>query len=234
MSKKVAKQPTKQAAKQHQEVNVQGALSKSEEFFAKYKNQIVYCVISVIVIIGLGYAYQKFYREPKKEEAMGQMFLAEQAFRNDQFEIALNGDGNILGFIQVLEDYGMLSGKAIHLYIGICYLQLGENHDAIKALLKYRGKDFVTRARSYCCVGDAYANLGDLTKALEYYLKAANYHDNILAATYLKKAAIICEELGSFDSAIKYYQEIKDKYSQMPEAYEADKYISRLRMVMQK
>jgi len=221
---------SKQAAKQHQETTVQGVLGKSEAFFTTYKNQITYGILGIVVLIGLGFAYQKFYREPKKEEAMGQLFLAEQAFRNDLFQVALHGDGNILGFSQILDEYGTLAGKAIYFYKGVCHLQLGEYQDAIDALSKYSSKDFVIQARAYCCMGDAYANLDNLKKAEEFYMKAANHHDNLMAAFYLKKAAIICEEAGAFDRALKIYQDIKDKYPQTFEAYEADKYIARIQV----
>jgi len=222
---------SKQAAKQRQETTVQEALSKSEEFFSKYKNPIIYGILAFLILFGLGYGWQKFYREPKKEEALGQMFLAEQAFRNDMFNVALDGDGNILGFHQILDEYGSLAGKAVHFYIGVCHLQLGEYQDAINAFSKYSVKDFITQARAYSCIGDAYVGLHNLKKAEEFYLKAARHHDNMLAAAYLKKAAIICEETGASDRAIKLYQEIKDKYPQTLEAYEADKYISRLQAI---
>ena len=228
MSKKAVKHPVKQVVKHNPEVTVQGALGKSEEFFAKYKNQIMYGVMGLVVVVGLGFAYQKLYKEPKMEEAMGQMFLAEQAFRNDMFEIALHGDGNILGFEQILDEYGTLAGKAIHFYIGVCHLQLGEYQATIDALKKYSGKDFIIQARAFCCVGDAYANLSNLAMAEEFYMKAANHNDNVMAAVYLKKAAIICEERGAFERAKGLYQDIKDRYPQTFEAYEADKYIARL------
>ena len=218
----------KQVAKQHQETTVQGVLGKSETFFTTYKNHFTYGILGIIILFGLGFAWQKFIREPKKEDAKGQMFLAEQAFRNNLFDIALYGDGNILGFNQIFDEFGALAGKAIHVYRGLCFLQLGEYQDAIDALSRYSGKDFVMQARVYCCIGDAYANLHNLKKAEEFYMKAANHHDNIMAATYLKKAAIICEETEAFDRALKLYQTIKDKYPQTFEAYEADKYIARI------
>jgi len=232
MSKQAAKQAPKQApkptAKLHQESTVQGALSKSEEFFSHYKNHFIYGIMGIIILLGIGFAWLKFIREPKMEEAMGQMFLPEQAFRQDQFEVALYGDGNVLGFTQILDEYGTLAGKAIYFYIGVCHLQLGEDQAAIDALRKYSTKEFIFQARAYGCMGDAYANLGNLNMAEEYYRKAANYHDNVMAAFYMKKAAIVCEERGDFDRALQLYQDIKDKYPQTFEAYEADKYISRL------
>ena len=230
MSKKAAKKAAKQAPKQHQETTVKGVLDKSEEFLSKYKNHLMYGILGIVVLFGLGFAWQKLYREPKMEEAMGQMFLAEQVFRNDMYEVALNGDGNILGFSQILEEFGTLAGKSIHFYMGICFYHLSEYQAAIDALSKYSGKDFIIQARAYCCIGDAYANIDNFKKAEEYYMKAANHHDNIMAALYLKKAAIINEELGAYDKALKLYQDIKEKYPQTYEAYEADKYIARLQV----
>ena len=218
----------KQATKHHAEPTVQEAISKSEEFLSEYKNQIFYVLGGIILLFGIVFGYKKLYQEPKREEAMGQMFLAEQAFRNDAFALALNGDGNLLGFSQIWDEYGSHAGKAIHFYKGICHLQLGEFEEAIKALSKYSSKDFIMQARAYCCMGDAYAGINDLKKALEYYLKAARHHDNLMAAIYLKKAAIIHEETGSPQEAIKLYEELKGKYPQTMEAYEADKYIARL------
>jgi len=220
---------SKQAVKHRQEATITEALSKSEEFFSKYKNHLIYGISGIVVLIGIGFAWQKLYKEPKIEEAMGQMFLAEQAFRNDAFLIALHGDGNVLGFNQILDEYGKHAGKAIHFYIGVCYLHLGEYQAAIDALNKYSGKDIIIKARAYCCIGDAYVNLDNLKKAEEYYMKAATHHDDLMSAFYLKKAAIVCEETGAYERAIKLYQDIKEKYPQTFEAYEADKYIARIR-----
>ncbi|MCL1973962.1 MAG: tetratricopeptide repeat protein [Bacteroidetes bacterium] len=218
----------KQATKHHSEPTVQEALSKSEEFLSKYKNQIFYLLGGVVLLFGIVFAYKKLYQEPKKEEAMGQLFLAEQAFRNNDFAMALNGDGNLLGFSQIIDEYGSHAGQAVPLYKGICHLQLGEFEEAIKSLSKYKSKDFIMQARAFCCMGDAYVGLNDLKKALDLYLKAARHHDNLMAAVYLKKAAIIYEETGAPQQAIALYEEIKDKYPQTMEAYEADKYIARL------
>ena len=220
---------SKQVAKQRQEATVQEALSKSEQFFAQYKNHIMYGIAGIILLFGAWFAWQKLYREPKKEEAMGQLFLAEQAFRNNLFEVALNGDGNILGFYQIADEYGSLAGDAIHFYIGVSHLHLNQYQEAIDALSKYSVKDFIMQARAYCCIGDAYVGLDNFKKAEEFYMKAARHHDNLMAAAYLKKAAIICEESGATERAISLFKEIKDKYQQAPEAYDADKYIARLK-----
>ena len=67
-----------------------------------------------------------------------------------------------------------------------------------------------------------------LDKAASYYEKAAAQAENMLAANYLFKAATVYEAQGKSAEALKNYKLIKEKYPQSPEAYEIEKYISRL------
>jgi len=226
----MSKQVTKHATTRHAEPTIKEAVGKTEIFFQKHKNHVYYGLAAVIVLVCIWLAYQRFYNEPMKQEALGQLFLAEQAFRADNFEVALNGDGNILGFTQIKKEYGSKAGIIVHFYMGVSYLHLGEYQNAIDALHKYSSKDFVMQARAYCNIGDAYVGLDNFAKAQEYYLKAARHNDNIMITSYLKKAAIMAEELNQIDKAIALYQEIKDKYPQTIEGYEADKYIARLQI----
>lgn len=100
------------------------------------------------MVIALAFAaYQKFYVQPKGEEAAAQMAQAEANFRNGEFELALNGDGNALGFAQIIEDFGAKGGKAVYFYAGVCELQTGNYQEAIGYLKKYDGKDSILSAR---------------------------------------------------------------------------------------
>ncbi len=203
-------------------------VSKTEEFFSKYGNFIWGC-LAAILVIGLGIlAYAKFYLQPRKAEAMEQTYPAEASFRNAEYDLALNGDGNVLGFSQIINDYGTKAGKAVYLYAGICELNLGNYDSAISYLKKYKGKDEILAARALACIGDAYSGLEDYKSALLWYEKAAGKIDNMYAATYLLKAGVVCEELGDNAKALQLYKTIKDKYPQSKEGYDIDKYITRL------
>jgi tetratricopeptide (TPR) repeat protein len=170
------------------------------------------------------------YRNPVKQEALAQIFVAEQYFRADSFAKALDGDGNALGFNQIIDDYGSAAPESIHLYAGISNLHVGNFDAAIKNLKKYKTKDEIMQARAYANTGDAYAALSDLKEALKYYKRAASHSDNIFAATYLMKAAIIHEELGELENALSTYEEIKARYPQSQEGSEVDKYIARIKV----
>lgn len=204
------------------------AVSQTEEFFKKNGKLISYIGVGLILVAAIIVLIIQFHAKPLREEAKGQTFVAEQYFRAEDYEKALNGDGNSLGFAQIIDEYGAKAGKAVYMYAGICELQLGNADLAINYLSKYNGKEPVLKARALACTGDAYSMQENYEKALEYYLKAAQVEDNAFAASYLLKAGIICEELGRYDEALAHYRVIKDKYPQTYEGYEIDKYISRI------
>ena len=215
---------------QEPEVNVGEALSRTEKFFETYGKKIMYGTIGVIAVVAAALLYHNFVTIPAKQEAMAQTFTAEQYFRAGDFEKALNGDGNALGFNQIISEYGNKSGEAVYFYAGVCNLQMGNFAEAISNLKKYNGKDEIISARALACIGDAYAAQNDLSAAVNNYKAAAAAADNILAANYLLKAGIICEEMGKPAEALKFYEEIKNKYQQSPEGYDIDKYISRIQI----
>ena len=210
------------------EINVGEAINKTHDFFEKNGKTLVYIVSAIVGVLVLVLAYQYLYRAPLKKEALDQMFVAEQLFRADSFEAALNGDGNTLGFQQIIDEYGSAAPTSVYFYAGVCHLQLGNYNEAIGTLKKYSSEDPILYARSLCNIGDAYASLAQNKEALDYYKRAAAQSDNVFAAQYLMKAAFIEEENGNKEAAIKLYEEIKLKYPQSMEGFEADKYISRL------
>ena len=211
-----------------QNEQVSTAVSGVEEFFKKNQKWIEWALIALLVIIFGIFAINRWVVAPARVEAQGQMFQAEQQFRDGNFETALNGDGNVLGFADIIANYGKKAGKSVYLYAGLSTLQLGNNEEAINYLKKYNVKDKIMMGRAYCALGDAYSNLKDYANALSYYKKAAALDDNILAANYLLKAGLVCEETGDTDSALKFYKEIETKYPQTLEGVDIQKYISRI------
>jgi len=211
-----------------QQEQVATTVSGVEEFFKKNQKWIEWALIALLVVIFGIFAINRWVIAPARAEAQGQLFHAEQSFRNGDFETALNGDGNTLGFTDIINNYGKKAGKSVYLYAGLSNLQLGNNEEAIALLNKYRVKDKIMQARALCAIGDAYSNLKDYANALNYYKKAAALQDNPLAAGYLFKAALVSEETGDKAGALKLYKEIETKYPQTLEGYDIQKYISRI------
>lgn len=209
---------------------VENATVESVKFIEKHKKSLLTGTIVVVLIVIAFFAYDKFYSVPKSEEALAQTFTAEQYFRADSFALALNGDGNSLGFEEIIKTYGKRAGEAVYMYAGVSALRLKEYEKAIGFLNKYNGKDPIMKARSISNIGDCYAGLANFAEAAKYYEKAARYSDNQFAANYFLKAGIMYEELGQKDKAIAMYEIIKNKYPQTEEGYQINKYIERIKV----
>ena len=204
------------------------AVSKTEQFFEKNGKLLSIICVAVVVACAAVFCWYKFINQPKVAEAQGQMALAEENFRTGDYELALNGDGNVLGFVQILDEYGTKAGKSVNVYAGVCELQLGNYESAIKYLQAYNGKDAILAARAQACIGDAYVGLEDYKKALSCFEQAAAEVDNMFAAGYLLKAGVVAEKLGENAKALSFYEKIQDQYPQSMEAYDIDKYIGRI------
>ena len=203
------------------------AISKTEKFFNENGKLLVGIFAAVVIVCAGVFCWFKFVNQPKVEEALGQMAVAEQNFRQGNYETALNGDGNALGFAQIIDEYGSKAGKAVYFYAGVCELQNGNWELAVKYLSSYNGKDAILAARAKGCIGDAYVGLEDYKKALGFFEQAAAA-DNMFAAGYLLKAGVTAEKLGDNAKALSFYKKIKDQYPQSMEGYDIEKYIGRI------
>lgn len=211
------------------EANAAAEQKGLEFYLTKYGKIALDVVLGILVVIALVVALNRWYVQPKSQIAQGAAFDAERFFMAGDFEKALNGDGNALGFADIIAEYGKKAGASMPLYAGTCELQLGNYQSAIDYLKKYKGKDKVLAARALCCIGDAYVGLEDNAQGLAYYEKAAAKADNIYRAQYLFKAGLIAEELGQKEKALKYYEEILVKYPGTIEGSDINKYIYRVK-----
>jgi len=208
---------------------VESVLSRSEQFIEDNQKTLTTIVLIAVAIVGIYLAYQKWYLAPLEEEANSQMYVAEQYFERDSFNLALNGDLNYPGFLEIIEDYS--STKAANLanyYAGISYLQLGQFDNAIDYLSEYNADDQTLKPMSLGGIGDAYYELKDTEKAIEYYKKAGTYNKNeFISPIYLLRAGQAMESIEDYKGALEQYKLIKEKYQNSSEGRVIDKYISK-------
>ncbi|MCX6235145.1 MAG: tetratricopeptide repeat protein [Bacteroidetes bacterium] len=208
---------------------VEEALSRTE-LIIEQNQKIIYIVVGAIVVLAIiFFGYKKLYLAPKEKEAESQMFMAEKYFEKDSINLALNGDGNYLGFLNIIDDYGMTrSGNLAKYYAGVCYLRLGEFENAIDYLEKFKGKDAVVSCMALGATGDAYMEIGQTDKALDCYLRAADHNKNEFSTPmFLMKAGLTYEHLGNYAEALKLYERIKNDFRKSFEFRSIDKYIAR-------
>ena len=222
----MATNPKTKEALQQEKINQ--TVSKTDQFFNENKKTII-GIVAAILVIGLGIlAYNQWVAKPRQAQAMEQMFPAETSFAAGEYDLALNGDGNVLGFKDIIDEFGAKGGKSVYFYAGICELQAGNFEQAISYLKKYKGTDNILAARAMSCIGDAYVGLEDYAAAVSWFGKAADKSDNIFSAACLLKEGVAYEALGQDDKALACYKEIKDQYPNSIEGYDIDKYISRI------
>jgi len=210
-------------------VAVEEALSKTEHFIEK-NQKILSIVVGAIILLVSGYfAYQKFYVTPMEKEARSQMFMAEMYFAKDSLDLALNGDGNYLGFLDIIDEYGSSKpAKLANYYPGICLLKKGEFENAIDYLKSYTIKDKVIATMATGAIGDAYLELRNFKKATTYYLEAAELDNNSFTSPiFLLKAGRAYEIQQEYSKAAATYERILKDYKLSMEARNIEKDIAR-------
>jgi len=213
-------------------------ISKSEAFLLKNKKTILYAVIALIVIIAGIILYNNFVKAPREAKASTELAKGQTMFANQQFAQALNGDSTgYAGFVKIASDYSSTpAGNLANLYAGLCYANLDKWEDAVKFLDKYSpANDEMVSPAAVAALGNAYAHVKQLDKAVDALKKAAKMADsqaldntnNSLSPTFLIQAATILESQNKKAEALKIYQDIKKKYVNSAVASEIDKYIER-------
>ena len=211
---------------------LEDALTSSEQFIEKNQKMIVNVIIGLLAVICIYFGYDKFIAEPQKTEAANQIFGAQNYFEKDSFNLALYGDGNVLGFIEIADKYSSTpSGNLANLYAGLSYLHLGDNDNAIKYLRKFSSNDLLLANMATANIGDAYMQLGNYKKAAEYYQKAGSAKANDFSTPFfLMKQGMALEKADDYKEALKAYEKIEKQYPTSVEARDIEKYIERAKL----
>ena len=209
---------------------IEDTLSKTEQYIEKHHKKIIQVVGAIIGVIALFIGYQNFYMKPLEKEAQIEMFMAELYFQKDSFNLALNGDGQFLGFIDLADEYSFVKeGKLASYYAGVCFLNMGDYESAIEYLKKFSSNDILLSSLALGMTGDCYMELGNQDKALDYYEDAADNNKNdFTTPIYLFKQALIHEENGDYKKALTIYNTIKEEHKDSRQASNISKYISRI------
>jgi hypothetical protein len=210
--------------------NDQAVIDKAKDFWSKYGKITTIASVIVILLAGGWYGYNKFIKAPNVQKAADAIFKAEEYYRMDSINLALNGDGRNWGFLKVADKYGSTdAGNLANFYAGSCYLKLNENEKAIKYLKKFSSSSKPTQARAYKLIADAYGDMGNGKEALSYYKKAASHFEKEegFAADALLMAAYMAHKvLNDNKTAIELYKEIKEKFPS--QGQQADMYLAQL------
>jgi tetratricopeptide (TPR) repeat protein len=187
----------------------------------------------VVVLVGI-FWLGRLWLNKKNDEAQSQMYQAQRWLEMDSLKLALNGDGNYLGFLDIAKNYKMTrAGNLAKYNAGICYLHLGDYQNAIEELNAYSKKDKLIGSVAIGATGDAYVETGDLDKGVARYLEAADMAKNSFnTPLFLMKAGQIFELQKKYTDALKIYVRIQSEYPESTEGTSIDKYIARIKLLI--
>ncbi len=208
---------------------IQEKLVDVEHWFEKHPKLIIGIVGALALAVGAFFGY-RYYASGQEDQAQKEMFQAVHYFESDSLNLALNGDGNNLGFLQIIDDYSMTDAANLaNFYAGAIYLKQGKFPLAIYHLQDFKANDLLVQPRAYSLMGDAYMEQKDYENAAKYYDKASTYKPNKqFTPVYLMKAGLAYEKLNQNDKAIKAYQTVIDNYYESQEFQNAKKFKARL------
>jgi tetratricopeptide (TPR) repeat protein len=208
---------------------IEETLTKTEQYIEDNQKSLTVIVGAIVAIVAIYLGFTNFYLEPLEQEAHADMYMAEIYFEKDSFNLALNGDGQYLGFLDIADEYSLTNtGNLANYYAGLCYLHTAQFEDAIEYLSDFSSDDIILSTLALGCIGDAYLELEDNSRALKYYEKAAdNASNDFTTPRYLMKQAIVLEMDEEYEDALEMYNQIKEDYSKSQIAQDIDKYIVR-------
>ncbi len=213
------------------------AMNKTELFLANNGRKVSYVLLALLAIGLLIYGYRALIMQPRAEKAAEMIAQAQERFEaeNPDYTLALEGDANGAGFLEVIEQYGSTpSGNLAKHYAGICYLQTGDLEQAAAYLAKYstvKGlPGALINAQNYGLQGDVAVEQGDYARAVKFYEKAVKAADNNLTAPmYLRKAGLAARANGNAKQAVVYFERILNDYPASMDAREAEKLLGTVR-----
>ena len=168
-------------AKQHvaEQETLGEAMNKTEFFFEKNGRMLSYVFLGLLVLAALVFGYRALVVSPRAEKAAEMIAEAQYRFedQNADYALALEGDANGAGFLEVIEKYGSTpSGNLAKHYAGICYLKAGDLENAAEFLARYSPVKGIPgaliNAQNYGLQGDIAVEQKDYAKAVKFYDKA--------------------------------------------------------------
>lgn len=216
---------------QDPEEKIESALGRTEEFLQRKGGVLLTVVLAIVVVIGGWMAYKHLCLAKRGERAAAAMYVAQQNFGQQMWDVALNGDGNNMGFAEVATQFrGTAESNLAKHYAGICALKMGQQDEALSYLADYKPVKgvpaVVVNAENFGLQGDIYVQKGDNVAAVAMFEKAAEAgNDPYTSPMYLKKLGMALEAAGEGARAVETYQRVLDDYPASIEAREVEKFI---------
>ena len=201
-----------------------------KELLTPKQLNVLYGMLGILVLWIAYKWYQTNVVLSEVDEARQEIRQSIAYWETDSFLLAVEGDGNNLGFVDIAENYGNTAvGNAACYYAGIGYLKLKEYDMAISYLEQFSSDDPLLSALALGGIGDAYSDMENYEMALDYYLEGIEVGDNRLTDVHLmQKAAVLYEQMGKYQEAKMLLEQMTDKYGTAAVGGDVSKRVARL------
>lgn len=205
---------------------VDEAISKSEQFIEKNRNNIIYVMLAIVVLVVAVWGWNAL-SNSNNAKAQNEIYPSQFLFEQGDFQNAVEG------FEAIIDEYGSTkAGNVARLYAGLCYKELGQYDKAESYLNDFNANDAVMAPSALIALGNCYVDQEnpDYKKAAVTFEKAANAANNaVYSPLALKKAGLAYEAAGDNAAALKAYEQIKNNWAETATAATIDKYIARVK-----
>lgn len=213
------------------------AMTKTELFFEENGKKITIAIFALFIFAALIFGYKSLVLDPAETNAADAIYSAQTLLESQtpDYQLALEGDATINGFLDVAENYGSTkAGNLANHYAGVCYLKLGDEANALKYLKQYKAQDGVPaqiiNAQNLGLQGDIAVNSQDYAGAIALYESAAAVSDNnFTTPMFLRKAGVAAIAAGNNAKATTLLENVVNKYPSSQEANTAAKYLGTIK-----
>ena len=203
--------------------------NKAEQWILKNQKSLLIGLGVIVALIFAYMAYIRYVKTPAEERAANELAYPRAYFDQAQtnsvaadslYNVALNGADGKYGLVEIADKFSnTMAGNMAKYYAGIAYLKTKDYKKGIEYLSDFSSDDMMLEAIAKGAIGDAFANLGQLEDAFDYYEEAASFEpNNYTTPIYLDKAAATALSIGKFKAAEELYTRIQTDYSKSEQA----------------
>lgn len=201
------------------------SLSTLEQRVEQNERKIVWYVVGLLVVIGLGLGYYYGIHRNGIDNATEMIGQADIALAQGNDSVALQQ------YLQVADEYSNSIANRANLNAAILLYQQGKYEEAIKSVDNYDVNDELVGAAAASLKGDCLVNLKKYDEAISSFDKAVSTSNNnaLYTPLFMMKKATVLNAQQKYAEAAEIYTAIKEKYPKYLIAYRVniDKYIER-------
>lgn len=214
---------------EQKDLDIGDMYTSTELFFEKNKKAVTIGIGAVLLMVALVLGYKKLYAEPRAKDAQEAIWKAQYYFEIDSLDLAMNGDGNYVGLLDIAQNYGSTpSGELAHFYLGTIMLEKGEYQAALDHYKEADLEDDVLSVMAVGNQGDALVELGKVDEAISQFEKAADMvKSDFTTPIFLMKAGVLHQQKGDWKGAARVFGRVAKDFSTTPDAANAKKLAAR-------